>query len=224
MTDILQNRTQAGQLLAVELNDHKNRSDVLVLALPRGGVPVGFEIAKKLNLPLDVCLVRKLGVPGRKELAMGAIGTGGVRIINQEIVTWLNITPESIERVAAEEQKELERRDRLYRENRPFPNLETQTIILVDDGIATGSTLRAAIATLKQHHPKEIIVAVPVASREICQGLKSEVDEVVCLLQPDPLHSISLWYEDFSQTEDQEVRHLLAIANDKFEQLFNGVV
>lgn len=214
MANILQNRTQAGQLLAIDLTEYVNRSDVLVLALPRGGVPVAFEIAKKLNLPLDVCLVRKLGVPKRKELAMGAIGSGGVKIINQDIINWLNIPEDIIDEVTAQEQIELERRDRLYRENRPFPLLENQTIILVDDGIATGSTLRAAIATIKQHHPQKIIIAVPVAPPEICQQLKSEVDEVVCYLQPDPLHSISLWYENFSQTSDQEVRDLLAIAKD----------
>ncbi|WP_013321307.1 phosphoribosyltransferase [Gloeothece verrucosa] len=213
MTEILENRTHAGQLLTIPLAEYANRSDVLVLALPRGGVPVAFEIAKKLHLPLDVCLVRKLGVPGRKELAMGAIGAGGVRVINQEIVGWLNISDEIIEQVADSEQIELERRDRLYRENRPFPDLEKQTIILVDDGIATGSTVRAAIATLKQHHPSKIIIAVPVAPPETCQELNSEVDQVICWQQPEPLHSISLWYQDFSQTSDDEVRNLLTLAN-----------
>lgn len=213
MTEPFQNRTQAGQLLAIQLTQYTNSSNVLILALPRGGVPVAFEIAKKLHLPLDVCLVRKLGVPKRRELAMGAIGFGGVQVINQDIVDWLHIPEEIIEQVVAEEQIELERRDRLYRENRPFPNLDNQTILLVDDGIATGSTLRAAIATIKQHHPKKIVVAVPVAPAEICQQLKSEVDEIICTQQPEPLHSISLWYVDFSQTTDDEVRHLLALAN-----------
>ncbi len=210
MTVILQNRTQAGQLLALQLTAYANSAEVLVLALPRGGVPVAYEIAQALNLPLDVCLVRKLGVPDRRELAMGAIAMGGIRIINQDVVDWLKITPDTLERVTREEQEELERRDHLYRENRPFPEICDRTIILVDDGIATGSTLRAAIATLKQQHPAAIIVAIPVAPPSVCQELATEVDRVICLREPDSLHSISLWYKDFSQTTDEEVRNLLS--------------
>lgn len=219
MNTIFKNRTQAGQLLATKLTPYGNRSDVLVLALPRGGVPVGFEIAKKLHLPLDVCLVRKLGSPRRKELAMGAIGMGGVRIINLDVVEWLNIPEAIIDQITAQEQEELARRDRLYRENRPFPDLENLTIILVDDGIATGSTLRAGIGTIKQHHPQKIIVAVPVAPPSVCEQLNKEVDQVICLSQPENLHSISLWYDDFSQTSDEEVRQLLALANQQLSPM-----
>jgi putative phosphoribosyl transferase len=204
------NRTEAGQMLATELVAYANRSDVLVLGLPRGGVPVAYEVAKALNVPLDICLVRKLGVPSNRELAMGAIGTGGVMVINQEIVRSLRISPEAIERVVAQEQQELERRERAYRGTRPLPDLESRTIILIDDGIATGSTLRAGIATLRQHQPQSIVVAVPVAPLSTCNDLKAEVDKVVCLLTPETFNSISLWYADFTQTTDEEVRKLLA--------------
>jgi predicted phosphoribosyltransferase len=212
MNQILANRTEAGRMLATKLTTYANRSDVLVLGLPRGGVPVAFEIAKKLNLPLDICLVRKLGVPGRRELAMGAIASGGVRVINSDVVDWLKIPSEVIDRVAAQEERELQRRDRVYRGNLPLPTIRNRTIILVDDGIATGSTLRAAIAALKQQQPKAIIVAVPVAPPSTCQELQGEVDQVICLLKPESLYSISLWYEDFRQTTDEEVRNLLALA------------
>jgi predicted phosphoribosyltransferase len=212
MTVLLQNRTEAGQLLAVRLATYANCPDVLVLALPRGGVPVAFEIARKLHLPLDVCLVRKLGVPRHKELAMGAIAAKDTIFINRDVVDWLHIPQEVIEQVAAQEKEELERRDRAYRGNRPFPELRDRIVILVDDGIATGATIRAAIATLRQQQPKEIIVAVPVVAPSVYQELKAEVDKVICLKKPEPLHSISLWYEDFSQTTDEEVRDLLAQA------------
>lgn len=212
MTAILHNRIEAGQLLAYKLKAYSNRQDVLVLALPRGGVPVAFEIATALHFPLDVCLVRKLGVPGHKELAMGAIATGNVRVINHDVIDWLHIDEAIIERVAQQEQQELERRDRAYRGNKTPPTIKERTIILVDDGIATGSTLQAAIAALKQQQPKEIIVAVPVAAPSICQAIREEVDELICLRQPEPLHSISLWYEDFAQTTDEEVRRLLTKA------------
>lgn len=212
MTAILHNRIEAGQLLAFKLKAYSDRQDVLILALPRGGVPVAFEIATVLHLPLDVCLVRKLGVPGHKELAMGAIATGNVRFINHDVIDWLHISEETIEQVAQQEQQELARRDRAYRGNRTPPLVKDRTIILVDDGIATGSTIQAAIATLKQQQPKEIVIAVPVAAPSVCQALNEEVDELVCLRQPEPLHSISLWYEDFAQTTDEEVRHLLAKA------------
>lgn len=205
----LRDRPQAGQLLAAQLADYANRPDVLVLGLPRGGVPVAYEVAKALNAPWDICLVRKLGVPTNKELAMGAIGMSGVITINHEVVRLLNISQESIERVAAQEQQELERRDRVYRGNRPFPDVQNRTVILVDDGIATGSTLRAAIATLRQHQPRSIVVAVPVAPLSTCQELEAEVDDIVCLKAPEFLQAISLWYEEFRQTTDEEVRRLL---------------
>jgi len=206
------NRTQAGQLLAKKLTAYANAQEVVVLALPRGGVPVAFEVAKALNVPLDICLVRKLGVPGHKELAMGAIARGGIIIINQEIVKGLGISRETINRITAKELKELERRDRAYRGGRQALSLENCTVILIDDGIATGSTLRAALATLQQQQPTGIIVAVPVAPPSIRNELKLEVDKVVCLKTPHPLYAIGLWYEDFSQTTDQEVRNLLSRA------------
>ncbi len=215
MTIIFHNRHEAGRILGAKLIKYTNCSDGLILALPRGGVPVAFEISQKLNLPLDICLVRKLGVPGRQELAMGAIALGEVKIINREIVNWLQISPQIIEQVVAKEKQELERRDRSYRGQRPFPVIKNKTIILVDDGIATGSTIKAAIAALKQQKPRKIIVAVPVAPPIVCQELATEVDQMVCLSMPNSLHSISLWYEDFSQTTDSEVRFLLAQAHQK---------
>ena len=212
MAVLLSNRIEAGRLLAVKLKTYANRSDVIVLGLPRGGVPVAFEIAKALNVPLDICLVRKLGVPGHQELAMGAIASGGVMAINEDVMRWRRISPQAFAKVRTKETEELERRDRLYRGNRPFPDLRDRTVILVDDGIATGSTIRAAIALLKEHEPKSIVVAVPVAPPSTCRELRAEVDKVVCLLKPEHLYSISLWYEDFSQTSDREVRNLLEAA------------
>lgn len=214
MNEQLRNRTEAGQLLAKKLTVYANRSDVIVLGLPRGGVPVAFEVAQALNIPLDICLVRKLGVPGQEELAMGAIGWGDVIAINEDVVNWLGISKDTIDRVTRKERKELQRRDRLYRGDRPIPDVRHRTVILVDDGIATGSTIRAAIATLRQQQPDQIVVAVPVASPLICHQLKAEVDQVVCLITPVSLSSISLWYKDFSQTTDAEVCNLLAqVAN-----------
>ena len=203
------NRTEAGQLLAKQLTAHANCENTIVLGLPRGGVPVAFEVAKRLNLPLDICLVRKLGVPGRKELAMGAIAANGVRILNQSVVDWLNISAQEIDQVTAQEQEELERRDHCYRGDRPWPNLHNYTILLVDDGIATGSTLRAAIAILKIQQPAKIVIAVPIAAPSTVKGLESEVDELVCLITPEQLSSISLWYKDFGQTSDETVCSLL---------------
>jgi putative phosphoribosyl transferase len=211
MKTTFRNRTEAGRLLAKRLKaTYANRLDVLVLGLPRGGVPVAFEVAKVLNAPLDICLVRKLGVPGHQELAMGAIATGGIMVINEEVVRSLRISQIAIEQVAARERQELERRERVYRGDRPTPDLSHRTIILIDDGIATGSTLKAALSTIKQQQPEHIVVAVPVAPPDVYTELKSEVDEVVCLLTPEWLCSISLWYEDFSPTTDEEVRYLLA--------------
>lgn len=203
-------RTEAGRLLAEQLQAYANRPDVLVLALPRGGVPVGFQVARSLNAPLDICLVRKLGVPGYKELAMGAIAPGGVMVLNEDVVRELRISKEGIERVAAEEQQELERRNRAYRGDRPVPNIHNRTVILVDDGIATGSTVRAAIATIRQQRPEWVAVAVPVAPLSTYHQLKAEADDLVCLRALEPFRAISLWYDDFSQTTDDEVRSLLA--------------
>ena len=203
-------RREAGKLLASELKAYQDCPGAMVLALPRGGVPVAFEIATQLHLPLDVWIVRKLGVPYHKELAMGAIAASGERVMNQQVVKWSNISPETIERVVKEETAELKRRDQLYRQGKPWPSLADQIIILVDDGIATGATMQAAIASLKPHQPKEIIVAVPIVSADICRSIQTEVDQVVCLLQPPSLDAIGRWYLNFAQTSDQEVRDCLA--------------
>ena len=203
-------RREAGKLLASELKAYQDCPTAIVLALPRVGVPVAFEIATQLHLPLDVWIVRKLGVPYHKELAMGAIAASGERVMNQQVVKWSNISPETIERVVKEETAELKRRDQLYRQGKPWPSLADQIIILVDDGIATGATMQAAIASLKPHQPKEIIVAVPIVSADICRSIQTEVDRVVCLLQPPSLDAIGRWYLNFAQTSDQEVRDCLA--------------
>lgn len=206
-------RSEAGKLLAQQLQAYRNCPDVVVLGLPRGGVPVAFEIARSLNAPLDLCLVRKLGVPTQQELAMGAIALGGVRVINREVVDWLNIPNTVIETVTAEEEAELHRRDRLYRGHRPPPPIENQTIILVDDGLATGSTMRAAIAALQKQQPEYLIVAVPVAPVSVYQQLSTEVDQVVCLLTPEAFQAIGIWYEDFTQITDEQVRDCLEQAS-----------
>ncbi len=219
MIETLRNRTEAGQLLAKKLTAYANRSDVLVLGLPRGGVPVAFEIATALNAPLDICIVRKLGVPGHEELAMGAIAMGGVMVLNEEVVRGAKIDRPILERVAAREKRELARRDRLYRGDRPFPELRGRTVILVDDGIATGSTLKAAIAIVRQQQPKSIVVAVPVAPQSTCNELEEEVDEVVCLMMPEPLRAIGLWYDDFLPTTDAEVQDLLARAERQLTKM-----
>jgi putative phosphoribosyl transferase len=184
----------------------------LVLALPRGGVPVAFEIATALQAPLDVFLVRKMGVPGREELAMGAIATGGVRVLNQEIVWSFQIPDHLIERVAREEERELNRRELAYRGDRPPLEVADRSVIVVDDGLATGSSMRAATLALRRLEPARMVVAVPVAAPETCSQLQTEVDAIVCALTPDPLHAVGLWYEEFDQTTDDEVRDLLARA------------
>jgi len=202
-------RTAAGQQLAERLTRYGGRSDVLVLALPRGGVPVGFEVAQALHAPLDVFLVRKLGVPGHRELAMGAIATSGIRVINLEVVEALDIPDETIEMVAAEEQEELERRQQAYRGDRATPAVLGKCVILVDDGLATGSTMRAAIAAIRQQGPARIVVAVPVGAAATVEELRAEVDQLVCILTPEPFHAVGAWYHDFSQTTDDAIRELL---------------
>jgi putative phosphoribosyl transferase len=219
MKQKFRNRTEAGQLLAKKLAAYANHSDLLILGLPRGGVPVAFKIATALNAPLDICIVRKLGVPKHEELAMGAIATGGVMVLNKEVLNSAKISQPTIEKIAAREKQELTRRDRLYRGNRPLPELENRTVILVDDGIATGSTLQAAIAIVRQQQPKKIIVAVPVAPPSTCNQLKEEVDEVVCLMMPEPLRAIGLWYDDFLPTTDAEVKDLLTRAERQRTQI-----
>jgi len=203
------NRRKAGETLATKLAAYADRADVLVLGLPRGGVPVAYEVARALRAPLDVFLVRKLGVPGQEELAMGAIATGGVRVLNDEIIFLLGISESVIDAVAHGEQQELERRERLYRGNRPRPEVPGRTVILVDDGLATGSTMRAAAAALRQMGPSRIIVAVPVGAQETCEEFRQEVDEVICAVTPEPFMAVGAWYADFSQTSDDEVRDLL---------------
>jgi putative phosphoribosyl transferase len=202
-------RLQAGQLLSRKLARYADRTDVIVLALPRGGVPVGYEVAKALHAPLDVFLVRKLGVPGQEELAMGAIATGGLRVLNEEVVRAMGISPRVIDAVAARESCELARRDQLYRGSRTAPKVTGRTVILVDDGLATGSTMRAAIGALQQEKPGRMVVAAPVAAAPTCQELANEVDEMVCYATPEPFYSVGFWYEDFSQTTDIEIRDLL---------------
>ena len=205
-------RVQAGQHLANKLVAYAKRPDVLVLGLARGGVPVAFAVAERLGAPLDVFVVRKLGLPGHEELAMGAIATGGVRVVNEELVHRLHIAPEVIDAVAAREQRELEHRERLYRGDRPAPAIQGRTIILVDDGLATGATMRAAVAALRQQQPAHMVVAVPIAASSICDEFKTEVDDVICAATPEPFYAVGLWYEDFSPTSDAEVRDLLARA------------
>jgi putative phosphoribosyl transferase len=203
------NRTEAGKLLAQKLKAYANLSDVIVLALPRGGVPVGFEIAKELNIPFDVCVVRKLGIPHHKELAMGAIASNGVRVLNYDILSEWNIPDKIIDKVSAKELRELRRREHSYRDNRSVINVKNRTVILVDDGIATGSTMRAVIALMRQQKPKQIIVAVPVAPKSVCKELQTEVDKLVCLTMPEPFYAVGLWYENFPQTSDEQVHQLL---------------
>lgn len=205
-------RHDAGKRLAAELSEYADQDDVLVLALPRGGVPVAYEVAEALNAPLDVFLVRKLGVPGHKELAMGAIASGGVRVLNEEVVRLAGVDEQTIARVAAEEQRELERREREYRDDRPLLNVAGRTVILVDDGLATGSTMRAAALALQEQNPERLVIAVPVAAPETYEEFRQDVDEIVCAITPEPFYAVGLWYEDFSQTTDEEVRALLARA------------
>jgi predicted phosphoribosyltransferase len=209
---IFRDRIDAGSQLAARLTHYADRPDVLVLALPRGGVPVAYQVAMALGAPLDVFLVRKLGVPGHEELAMGAIASGGVRVVNEDVVRPLRIPTEVVDRVASEEQRELERREHAYRGDRPVQEVQRRTVILVDDGLATGSTMRAAVRALRQQRPARIVVAVPVSARDTCDELGREVEEIVCAVTPEPFMAVGSWYEDFSQTTDDEVRELLARA------------
>jgi predicted phosphoribosyltransferase len=191
---------------------YAGRPDVLVLALPRGGVPVAYEVAEALHAPLDVFVVRKLGVPGHEELAMGAIASGGMRVLNQEVVYGAHISDETIEHVAERELHELERREQVYRGNRPQIDPHGKIVILVDDGLATGSTMRAAVRALRLQAPRQIVVAVPTASPQTCTELQREVDEVICAATPEPFYAVGIWYEDFTQTSDDDVRALLLAA------------
>lgn len=213
MTTRFKNRTEAGQALATRLTSFANRTDVLVLALPRGGVPVAAEVAKKLNAPLDVFVVRKLGLPDHPELAMGAIATGGVRVVNRDVVDGLQIPELVIDAVAAQEQEELARRQQAYRDDLPAPRVHGKTVILVDDGIATGSTMIAAVAALRQLGAGRIVVAAPVIARSTFYQIHNAADEVAAVIAPEEFYGVGQWYEDFSQTTDEEVRKLLDQAN-----------
>lgn len=206
---LFRNRSEAGQWLAERLEPYAHRPDVIVLALPRGGVPVGFELARSLDVPLDVFLVRKLGLPGQEELAMGAIASGGVRVLNDEVVQSLAVPPSVIEGVARREEQELRRREEAYRGSQSPPDVRGKVAILVDDGLATGSTMRAAVRAVKQMQPARVVVAVPVAAASTRDDLAAEVDEIVCETPPEPFLAVGRWYEDFSQTTDEEVRELL---------------
>ncbi|HHF7344103.1 TPA: phosphoribosyltransferase [Legionella feeleii] len=207
--DKFRDRYEAGKVIATQLKDYANKPDVIVLALPRGGVPVGYEIAKALALPLDVFIVRKLGVPGHEELAMGAIATGGTTIFNEEIIDDLHISQSAIELILQSEREELKRREIRYRDNMPPPNLQGKTVILVDDGIATGATMRAAIKAILQHKPASIILAVPVIALSTYNEMSALVDKIIYSMKPLNFYAVGLWYDDFSQTTDSEVSDLL---------------
>jgi putative phosphoribosyl transferase len=208
-TQPFDDRRAAGIALAERLHAYKDRDDVVVLALPRGGVPVAYEVAQHIRAPLDVFLVRKLGVPGHRELAMGAIASGGVRVLNEDVVAWYGILPVVIDEVAAEEQAELERREAAYRDGRSPIDLHARIVLLVDDGLATGSSMRAAVQAVQAHAPARVVVAVPVGAPDTCRALGSIADEVVCARMPEPFSAVGLWYRDFSQTTDEEVRELM---------------
>jgi putative phosphoribosyl transferase len=209
MTERFPNRSEAGRRLATDLASYAGRSDILVLGLPRGGVPVAYEIAVALDAPLDVFIVRKLGLPGHEEFGIGAIASGGVRVVDEGVLRSYGVDGEMLDRITERERRELERREQLYRDDRPFPTVQDRTVILVDDGLATGSTMRAAVAALRAEGPHEIVVAVPVGAGETCSALSKVADAVVCLATPDPFYAVGLWYEDFEQTQDEEVHALL---------------
>jgi putative phosphoribosyl transferase len=208
MSRLFCDRIEAGRVLAGMLGEYANREDVLILALPRGGVPVAFEVARRLNVALDIFVVRKLGLPANEELAMGAVASGGVRVLNDEVVRSFGIADSVIEAVAEKEHIELKRRESVYRGNSPLPDVTDKTILLVDDGIATGSTMRAAVAALRQKSPARIVVAVPVAPPSTFKDLQVEADEVICAITPQPFYAVGQWYKTFDQTTDRQVREL----------------
>lgn len=206
---LFQDRFEAGRVLASRLQDLRDRTDIVVLALPRGGVPVGYEVAIALHAPLDVFVVRKLGAPGQEELAMGALGSGGVTVLNRRVVQALGLTQSEIDTAVQREERELERREREYRDGRPPLDVNGRTALLVDDGLATGSSMRVAVTSLLEKSPTEIVVAVPVASPETYSEFEGEVDRLVCISTPEPFLAVGQWYRDFSQTTDEQVRELL---------------
>ena len=207
-------RHEAGRHLAAKLMRYAGRDDVTVLALPRGGVPVGYEVARALDAPLDVFLVRKLGLPGHEELAIGAIASGGVRVLNEDAIRAFGVTEEEIDQITTLEQQELSRRERAYRGNRPAPDVRGRIVILVDDGLATGATMAAAAAAVHRLGPGRVVIAAPVAAADTCRAMRSAADEVVCALTPQPFFAVGAWYEDFEQTSDEEVRELLRQAQN----------
>src|SRR5687767_9539444 len=211
MRDVFRNRVEAGHLLGEELSRTLAPDpETIVLALPRGGVPIGYEVARALGAPLDVFIVRKLGVPGHEELAMGAIASGGVRVINEDVLRYVTVSSQTIDAVAAREEKELERREKSYRGGKPPLDVTGQRVIIVDDGLATGATMRAAVQALRKMNARQIIVAVPVAASDTCAEFRPTVDQLVCLRTPSHFQAVGLWYDDFSQTSDDEVHDLLA--------------
>lgn len=216
------NREQAGQYLAERLSQYAKAPDSIVLGLPRGGVVVASEVARKLELPLDVFLVRKLGVPGYEELAMGAIATGGIRVMNKDVLRQINISESAIEAATRREERELVRREKAYRGNRPRLDVKDLTVILVDDGLATGSTMRAAVTALRRQGPKRLVVAVPTAAPDTCDEFRAEVDEIICGMTPTPFYAVGYWYEDFSQTTDEEVQRLLNPSHAQSPRLAAG--
>lgn len=209
---VFKDRFDAGRKLAEKLGGYKGQDNLLVLGLPRGGIPVAYEVAKELHAPLDIFLVRKLGLPGHEELAMGAIASGGVRVLNQEVVQGLDVPPGVIDAVAEKEQAELQRREQAYRGSRPAAHIRGKTVILVDDGLATESSMLAAVEALRLQEPSRLVVAVPVAPLEICEMIAQKVDEILCAATPEPFYGVGLWYENFEQTSDAEVKRLLAQA------------
>jgi putative phosphoribosyl transferase len=212
-------RTEGGRLLAEKLGKYADRDDVIILGLPRGGVPVAYEVAKRLRAPLDVFVVRKLGVPGFEELAAGAIASGGVRVLNEDVVRAIPHAEEAIEAVTTRETAELERREQLYRDGRPAPELRVRVVILIDDGLATGATMRAAVKALRQSGAARIIVAVPVGPPDTCREIEEQADETICLSTPAFFQAVGQYYEDFSQTSDEDVRELLARAAQQLSAL-----
>jgi putative phosphoribosyl transferase len=212
-------RRDAGRVLAQKLSAYAGQTDVIVLALPRGGVPVAYEVALALNAPMDIFLVRKLGLPGREELAIGAIASGGIRVLNEDIIRVLGVPEEVINIVARNELQELGRREHAYRGDRPAPELHDRKVILIDDGLATGASMRAAVVGVRAQHPARIVIAVPAAAPELCNAFQFEVDEMVCAMTPEPFYGLSRWYRNFSQTTDEEVRMFLEEAS---HQLLHG--
>jgi len=213
MMERFTDRRDAGRILAQKLSAYAKQTDVIVLALPRGGVPVAYEVAIALHAPLDIFLVQKLGLPGRDELAIGAIASGGIRVLNDDLIRVLSVPEEVINIVARNELQELQRREHTYRGNRPAPEIRDHKVILVDDGLATGASMRAAVLGVRAQHPTRIVIAVPTAAPELCNAFEFEVDEIICGMTPEPFYGLSRWYEDFSQTTDAEVRMFLEEAN-----------